>query len=184
STMADGSSGHHAVARLDALRIGSREVKNVSVTVTPAKGMPLLGTPVLEQLGAWRIDPQKRQLLIPRLAGGDSGPKGAFPPFVDRMSPEGASRQAGGPLPAGKSSESGKPSGAGKSPDRGKAGVARSPDGGNGPEGRGVPADGGRSSGQGKTLRQCWRADGTSYLTAPPCPPGSEVVPITGKSRE
>ncbi|MBF0263193.1 MAG: retroviral-like aspartic protease family protein [Magnetococcales bacterium] len=65
STLADGSTGQLAVARLESLRIGSRVVRGVPFTVTGARGIPLLGTPVLEQLGAWRIDHRERKLLLP-----------------------------------------------------------------------------------------------------------------------
>ncbi|MBF0339525.1 MAG: retroviral-like aspartic protease family protein [Magnetococcales bacterium] len=126
STMADGSSGRHAVARLESLRIGERELKNVAVTVTPAKGMPLLGTSVLEQLGAWRIDPEKRQLLIPRLPGAPTPRVSEPPPSIPAVNP--------------------------------------------------------KLSGNGKTLRQCWRSDGSSYLSAPPCPVGSGTVPVIDRN--
>lgn len=62
--MADGSLVRHAVVRVETLQIGGQVVKNVAVSVTPAKSMPLLGTPVLEQLGVWRIDHQKGQLSV------------------------------------------------------------------------------------------------------------------------
>ncbi|GAB0056297.1 hypothetical protein SIID45300_00603 [Candidatus Magnetaquicoccaceae bacterium FCR-1] len=65
STLADGSTGQLAVARLESLRIGSRVLREVPFTVTGARGIPLLGTPVLEQLGAWRIDHRARKLLLP-----------------------------------------------------------------------------------------------------------------------
>ncbi|MEO5346454.1 MAG: retroviral-like aspartic protease family protein [Magnetococcus sp. YQC-9] len=66
STLADGSSGLLAVARLQSLRVGSRMMHGVPFTVTASKGMPLLGTPVLEQLGGWRIDHRRGRLLIPQ----------------------------------------------------------------------------------------------------------------------
>ncbi|MEO5332172.1 MAG: retroviral-like aspartic protease family protein [Magnetococcus sp. YQC-5] len=64
ATMADGSSGRHAMVRVDTIQIGRHVLKNMAAGVTPANGIPLLGTSALEQLGAWRIDSQKRYLSI------------------------------------------------------------------------------------------------------------------------
>ncbi|MBF0272859.1 MAG: retroviral-like aspartic protease family protein [Magnetococcales bacterium] len=165
STLADGSSGRHAVARLDSLRIGSRELKQVAVTVTPAKGMPLLGTPVLELLGAWRIDPKKRQLLIPALSGSEAAAGSrSVAPVREPVNQD-------SPPPEGRKN----PQNGQKSPKK-PAGEAK-------PTPLPPPVVQERTApGVGKTLRQCWRADGTSYLVAPPCPPGGEVVPLIGRS--
>ncbi|MBF0191110.1 MAG: retroviral-like aspartic protease family protein [Magnetococcales bacterium] len=196
STLADGSSGRHAVARLDSLRIGSRELHQVAVTVTPSKGLPLLGTPVLEQLGAWRIDPKKRQLLILRQPGDDTGSatpergRGVEKPVAAPLDTRGSDprqpvSRAGKPVdgPVGKR---------GPSPNGPSPKGLPAPEVGQGPaERKSLPARSGQPSepvrnapGVGKTLRQCWRADGTTYLAVPPCPPGGEVVPLTGRSSE
>ncbi|MBF0179594.1 MAG: clan AA aspartic protease [Magnetococcales bacterium] len=105
--MGDGTLVRYPMARLDSLRIGSHVIRNIAVNVIPANGLPLLGTPVLEQLGAWRIDQPSRQLILPR------APR------------EPATRNA---------------------------------------------------------MRQCWRADGITYLSASPCPAGEEAASPTART--
>ncbi|MBF0126513.1 MAG: clan AA aspartic protease [Magnetococcales bacterium] len=109
--MADGSLVRHPMVRLERLQIGGHVVRNIAVSVTPAKSIPLLGTPVLEQLGAWRIDHALGRLVLPMAARPGEGEPG-----------------------------------------------------------------GGVASGR-NTMQQCWRGDGSTYLTPPPCPAGEEALP-------
>ncbi|MBF0614735.1 MAG: clan AA aspartic protease [Magnetococcales bacterium] len=157
ATLADGSSAQHPVARLDSLRIGSRVLRNVTVAVTPAKATPLLGTSALEQLGAWRVDLAKRQLLIP----------------VVRRNQEQSMGQDGSRMPPPEMRtekvKKNTPSDSAAPPVRRQKLLEPPP---------AAPATAATTtSGGGKVLRQCWRPDGTSFLTAPPCPSGGEAMP-------
>ncbi|MBF0429166.1 MAG: clan AA aspartic protease [Magnetococcales bacterium] len=114
STLADGSMGRMSVVRLESLRIGRHVLRNIAVSVTPAKSMPLLGTPVLEQLGAWRIDSKQRQLRIP------------FSPQAEATVEKPTAVE---------------------------------------------------TNTTGKVMRQCWREDGSSWLSQSSCPLGAESAP-------
>ncbi|MGN7611030.1 retroviral-like aspartic protease family protein [Magnetococcales bacterium HHB-1] len=64
-TIADGSKIKEAIYRLKTLQIGPITLKNVHVSVMSKKGTtPLLGTPILEALGSWKIDIPKKSLII------------------------------------------------------------------------------------------------------------------------
>lgn len=107
ATLADGSSGRHGMVRLDTIQIGRHVLKNMASGVTPANGIPLLGTSALEQLGAWRIDSQKRHLSIVSREH----------PVLDKQT---------------------------------------------------VVSE--QQNNASKTMKQCWQADGKSYLSSLPCP--------------
>ncbi|MBF0293895.1 MAG: clan AA aspartic protease [Magnetococcales bacterium] len=103
--MGDGTRVRYPLVRLDSLRIGRQVIRNIAVTVIPANGLPLLGTPVLEQLGAWRIDQPSRQLLLP-LAPRESPPAGVRNPTRQCWRPNGVTYLSASPCPAGEETES------------------------------------------------------------------------------
>lgn len=62
--MADGSNIPSATFTLRSLKIGERIVENVSASVSPAKGEPLLGQSFLTRFRSWSIDNDKHVLFL------------------------------------------------------------------------------------------------------------------------
>ena len=50
--------------RIRSLRVGDREVRNVTGSIAPVKGSLLLGQSFLRQFGAWSIDNRRGVLVL------------------------------------------------------------------------------------------------------------------------
>ena len=76
SEFADGSRKKQKNIVLSSVKVGSHLVKNVRAAISAKGTTPLLGTPVLDQLGSWRIDTARKRLVLadsPNLADSDQG---------------------------------------------------------------------------------------------------------------
>jgi clan AA aspartic protease (TIGR02281 family) len=62
--MADGSTAPSPIFRIRSLRVGDREVRNVTASIAPAKGSLLLGQSFLRQFGSWSIDNRRGVLVL------------------------------------------------------------------------------------------------------------------------
>ncbi|MBS0297759.1 MAG: retroviral-like aspartic protease family protein [Proteobacteria bacterium] len=62
--LADGSRVPAMVYNLRSLKVGGREVKNVTASVSPGKGQLLLGQSFLRRFKSWSIDNRKRVLRL------------------------------------------------------------------------------------------------------------------------
>jgi clan AA aspartic protease (TIGR02281 family) len=62
--LADGSTVPSATFRIRALKIGSREVHNVTGSVAPVNGALLLGQSFLSRFSSWSISNQERTLIL------------------------------------------------------------------------------------------------------------------------
>jgi predicted aspartyl protease len=62
--LADGSKTPSTVFRLRSLRVGGREVQNVTASIAPVKGSLLLGQSFLRQFGSWSIDNRRGVLVL------------------------------------------------------------------------------------------------------------------------
>jgi clan AA aspartic protease (TIGR02281 family) len=62
--LADGSSVPSDSFRIQSLRIGDFELKNVTASVGSVSGVPLLGQSFLRRLGRWSIDNQRNVLVL------------------------------------------------------------------------------------------------------------------------
>ncbi|MBF0187950.1 MAG: retroviral-like aspartic protease family protein [Magnetococcales bacterium] len=64
STIADGSKMRQRMVLIRSVKIGEMTVRNIRAVVGGSGVPPLLGTTVLEKLGAWRIDHRNGKLVI------------------------------------------------------------------------------------------------------------------------
>jgi predicted aspartyl protease len=62
--MADGSTAPSPTFRIRSLRVGEREVRNVTGSIAPVKGGLLLGQSFLRQFGSWSIDNRRGVLVL------------------------------------------------------------------------------------------------------------------------
>ena len=62
--LADGSTQRSQRFRIRSLKIGKIEIQNVTASVVPAAGVPLLGQTFLARLHSWSIDNQRQLLTI------------------------------------------------------------------------------------------------------------------------
>jgi predicted aspartyl protease len=62
--MADGSAAPSPTFRTRSLRVGNREVRNVTGSIAPVKGDLLLGQSFLRQFGSWSIDNRRGVLVL------------------------------------------------------------------------------------------------------------------------
>jgi predicted aspartyl protease len=62
--MADGSTAPSPTFRIRSLRVGNREVRNVTGSIAPVKGGLLLGQSFLRQFGSWSIDNRRGVLVL------------------------------------------------------------------------------------------------------------------------
>ena len=62
--MADGSTAPSPTFRIRSLRVGDREVRNVTASIAPVKGVLLLGQSFLRQFGSWSIDNRRGVLVL------------------------------------------------------------------------------------------------------------------------
>jgi clan AA aspartic protease (TIGR02281 family) len=63
-TIADGSTHAESLIRIETVRIGNRVMHDVIAGVTPERASPLLGFPVLNQVGRFTIDTKNHQLIF------------------------------------------------------------------------------------------------------------------------
>ena len=62
--LADGSTSPSRLFRIRSLRVGNREVTNVTASIAPIKGGLLLGQSFLRQFGSWSIDNRRGVLVL------------------------------------------------------------------------------------------------------------------------
>ena len=62
--LADGSTSPSRLFRIRSLRVGNREVTNVTASIAPVKGGLLLGQSFLRQFGSWSIDNRRGVLVL------------------------------------------------------------------------------------------------------------------------
>jgi hypothetical protein len=62
--LADGSTAPSPTFRIRSLRVGDREVRNVTGSIAPVKGGLLLGQSFLHQFGSWSIDNRRGVLVL------------------------------------------------------------------------------------------------------------------------
>ncbi len=62
--LADGSTVPSTIFRIRSLRVGNREVTNVTASIAPIKGGLLLGQSFLRQFGSWSIDNHRGVLVL------------------------------------------------------------------------------------------------------------------------
>jgi hypothetical protein len=62
--MADGSTAPSPTFRIRSLRVGDREVRNVTGSIAPVKGGLLLGQSFLTRFGSWSIDNRRGVLVL------------------------------------------------------------------------------------------------------------------------
>jgi predicted aspartyl protease len=62
--MADGSTAPSTIFRIRSLRVGDREVRNVTASIASVKGGLLLGQSFLRQFGSWSIDNGRGVLVL------------------------------------------------------------------------------------------------------------------------
>jgi clan AA aspartic protease (TIGR02281 family) len=63
-SLADGSTMPSTTFRIRSLRVGDREVRNVTASIAPEKGALLLGQSFLRQFGSWSIDNRRGVLVL------------------------------------------------------------------------------------------------------------------------
>ena len=61
---ADGSSHYGLRLHIRELQVGDRLVRDVTASVSPTAGDPLLGQTFLSRFGAWTIDNQTHRLIL------------------------------------------------------------------------------------------------------------------------
>jgi clan AA aspartic protease (TIGR02281 family) len=61
---ADGSTAPKLTFRIRSLRVGDREVRNVTGSIAPEKGVLLLGQSFLRKFGSWSIDNRRGVLVL------------------------------------------------------------------------------------------------------------------------
>jgi predicted aspartyl protease len=62
--LADGSTSPSTIFRIRSLRVGNREVTNVTASMAPTKGGLLLGQSFLRRFGSWSIDNRRSVLVL------------------------------------------------------------------------------------------------------------------------
>jgi predicted aspartyl protease len=62
--LADGSTAPSSIFRIRSLRVGDREVRNVTASIASVKGGLLLGQSFLRQFGSWSIDNRQGVLVL------------------------------------------------------------------------------------------------------------------------
>lgn len=63
-TLADGSTLQSYEFRLHEIKIGDYTVQNVTATVGPTAGNPLLGQSFLSRFGTWTLDNNRHMLVL------------------------------------------------------------------------------------------------------------------------
>jgi TPR repeat protein len=87
ATLADGSTQLVKRFLLRELRVGGRVVRNVTASMLPVKGAPLLGQSFLSKLPAWTIDNRRHLLVLNDVPGSTGGRQTAALPSSQPMPP-------------------------------------------------------------------------------------------------